>query len=158
MSTVTITPALDLALRQAIAQCRLRLTPLARSSEIITRLETFGVTASLNLGMLELSQNGAPVNTVTVITSLAQKAPEFFITATGDPKTWTREQKVEFLRTHSDLEYQMLYTGKQQRADVALDPQMTVEEWRTLDWQSKNLMIKTYDPKVIAAIQARHKR
>jgi hypothetical protein len=158
MSTVTITPALDLALRQAIAQCRLRLTPLARSSEIITRLETFGITASLNLGMLELSQNGAPVNTVTVITSLAQKAPEFFITATGDPKTWTREQKVEFLRTHSDLEYQMLYTGKQQRADVALDPQMTVEEWRTLDWQSKNLMIKTYDPKVIAAIQARHKR
>jgi hypothetical protein len=158
MSTVTITPALDLALRQAIAQCRLRLTPLARSSEIITRLETFGVTASLNLGMLELSQNGAPVNTVTVITSLAQKAPEFFITATGDPKTWTREQKVEFLRTHSDLEYQMLCTGKQQRADVALDPQMTVEEWRMLDWQSKNLMIKTYDPKVIAAIQARHKR
>lgn len=158
MSTVTITPALDLALRQAIAQCRLRLTPLARSSEIITRLETFGITASLNLGMLELSQNGAPVNTVTVLTSLAQKAPEFFITATGDPKTWTREQKIDYLRTHSAEEYEMLCAGKQQRADVALDPQMTVEEWRTLDWQSKNLMIKTYDPKVIALIQARHKR
>jgi hypothetical protein len=108
--------------------------------------------------MLELSQNGAPVNTVTVLTSLAQKAPEFFITATGDPKTWTREQKIDYLRTHSAEEYEMLCAGKQQRADVALDPQMTVEEWRTLDWQSKNLMIKTYDPKVIALIQARHKR
>jgi len=159
MTAVTITSALDLALRQAIMQCRLRLTPLARSSEIITRLESFGVTASLNLGMLELSQNGAPVNTVQVLTSLATKAPEFFISAdTGNPKTWNREQKVEYLKTHSATEYEMLCSGKQQRADVALDPQMTAEEWRTLDWQSKNLMMQTYDNKVISAIQARHKR
>lgn len=158
MSTVTITPPLDLALRQAIAQCRLRVTPLARSSEIISKLESYGVTASLNLGMIELSQNGAPVNTVTVLTSLASKAPEFFLQTTDDPSTWTNTQKIEYLKTHSATEYATLLSGKYQRADVALDPQMTVEEWRTLDWQSKNLMIKTYDPKVIAAIQARHKR
>jgi len=158
VSTVTISPALDLALRQAIAQCRLRLTPQARSSEIIARLESFGVTASLNLGMLELSQNGAPVNTVTVLTSLATKAPEFFISAdNGNPKTWNREQKVEYLKTHSYQEYELLCSGTQQRADVALDPQMTAEEWHTLDWQSKNLMMQTYNNKVIAAIQARHK-
>lgn len=149
MSTATITvgAALDSALRREFSNASIRLRPETRMTDVIASLSKMGVVAELQDDVLVLRQERTQMHTTLALRTWAKmKEHEQFIVVEGQhPYQWSREKKIEFLRTHSDDEYRALIQQPVLDSGVkVLDANMSREDYDRLTTKEKVLFVKTF--------------
>ena len=145
----------DSALRRAFSDASVRLQPTTRITDIVAALETLGVTATVEDGLLVLKQGSTEMSTNRALRYFAAR-PEhssFFVLTTADPKTWTVGQKTEYLRTHSAEEFGRLCLQPVLDAGIkTLDANMSRADYSKLTRAEKQAFIREYGDEGVSRV------
>lgn len=157
---IGVEAAVDLALRRAFSEASVRLQPDTLISDLIKALGTLHVRCDIEDGLLILKQDDTELHTHKALRSFSQR-PEFqkfFIIETDDPKTWTQERKLKYIREHGDLAYGKLCASPVLEAGIrTLDPNMSKTDYLNLTTKERVLFIRTYGDKAVSAIMRKAK-
>jgi len=99
-ATIAVSASLDSALRKGFSEASVRVRPDTQMSAIVAALENMGLTVAIQDGTLVMSQGSTTMHTTLALRSLTTKPEfkDFFVLETSDPKTWTNERKMAFIR------------------------------------------------------------
>lgn len=163
MTTATIgtTGALDNALRRAFSDASIRLQPDCRMTDVCAALQTMGVIAELQDNVLVLRQDTTELHTTKALRSFAAMPQhERFIVKQGQhPSTWTRQQKVEYLKTHSDDDYRRLIQSPVLQSGVrTLDANMSREDYEQLTRAEKVAFVREFGPEGISRVMSKPRK
>jgi hypothetical protein len=153
------TPAeLDRILRKNFSDCGIRIAPDTRMTDVLEAFKAIGVAVVVEDGFLVLSQGGTVFHTAQALKGFATKAENanFFVLQTGDPKSWTREQKVAYLRTHNDSDYRRLIQQGPISPNIgALDANMSKSDYLKLTRQEKLAFISEFKDDAVRQIMGK---
>jgi hypothetical protein len=158
-TTIGTSAAIDSALRRAFSDSSVRLQPEARTTDIIGALETLGIACTVEDGLLLMRQGSTEMNTNRALRSFAAR-PEFakfFVLSTEDPKTWTREQKTEYLRTHSPEEFGRLCSKPIVATVRVLDANMSRADYANLSVAEKISFINEFGSEGVQRVMGKVK-
>jgi len=159
-ATLGVGAAIDSALRHGFSDASVRLMPETRVSDVVKALEVLGITVEMQDGTLVLKQGEMTLHTVLSLRNFAKRTEsgKFFVQEGQHPNTWSRERKVEFLRTHSDDEYRALLQSPVLEAGIkTLDPNMSRSEYLGLTRKEKQLFIREYGADTVGRIMRKSK-
>jgi hypothetical protein len=146
-ATIGITAQIDTAMRRAFSEASVRLHPDCRITDIVEALRVLGISAEITDGVLVLAQGSTQMNFSLALRNFANR-PEharLFILENAHPSTWTQAHKVEFMRTHSDLEYGTLLHQPVLEAGIrVLDPNMSRTDYKNLTRAEKMAFIREF--------------
>lgn len=157
MSTATlgVSRSIDGAVRRAFSEASVRVHPDARMTDIIAALTALGVTVEITDGVLVLRQGETQMNTTLALRNFSKRpeSEKFFVLAGAHPKTWSHEQKVAYLRTHSESEYRALIQAPVLEAGIrTMDPNMSKSDYMQLTRGEKIQFIREFGDGAVSKI------
>lgn len=159
-ATISVSSSVDSALRRAFSEASVRLQPDALMSSIIAALEGLGIEISIQDDVLVMQQGATQMNTSLALRNFA-KRPEyaqFFVLEGNHPTQWSREKKIEFLKTHSDEEFRaMLQAPVLEQGIKCLDPNMSRQSYEQLTRSERMQFIKEYGSDAVGRIYQKTK-
>jgi hypothetical protein len=154
-ATIGITGELDSALRRGFSDAGVRLQPETKTSEIVAALTTLGLTIEIQDGILLLQQGSTQMNTSLALRNFSTR-PEhakFFVLRGDHPSSWSKEDKVKYLRTHSADEYARLCRSQALDPGIkVLDPNMSAKDYRQLTRQERMQFIALYGADAVSRV------
>lgn len=149
------TAAIDSALRRGFSEASVRVAPTTRMTDVISALETMGVTVAVDDGLLVLAQGATEMHTARALRSFAQR-PEhekFFVVEGSHPSQWSTQKKLDFLSTHSADDYAHLCHAPVLDAGVkTLDANMSRADYANLTRQEKLAFIAEFGPQGVERV------
>lgn len=159
-AVIGVSSSIDGALRRAFSEASVRVHPDARMTDIIAALTALGIIVSIEDGVLVMSQGATQMNTSLALRNFS-KRPEnaaYFVLANAHPKTWSHEQKIAYLRTHSEAEYRALFQQPVLEAGVkVLDPNMARKDYEGLTRKEKISFISEFGIDAVSRIMRKTK-
>lgn len=160
MATIATGAALDRGLRKGFSDAGIRIAPDTTMTAVLEAFKALGITVELQDDILVIAQGGTEFNSARALRGFAAK-PEhakFFILQTGDPRSWTTEQKVEYLKTHNDSDYRRLIQSEPITVGVgALDANMSKADYLRLTRREKLDFISEFGTLAVSRVMARAK-
>jgi len=153
-----ITAQVDSALRRGFSEASVRLDPETRITDVLASLETLGITATIQDGVLLLAQGQTQMNTSLALRSFSQR-PEFakfFVQEGQHPYQWSKEKKLDYLSKHSAEEYRALVQRPVLEAGLkVLDPNMSRKDYESLTRQERIQFIREYGANAVSNVMAK---
>jgi hypothetical protein len=160
MATIGTPAELDRILRKSFSDCGIRVAPDTRMTDVLETFRAIGITVAVEDGFLVLSQGSTVFHTAQALKGFATK-PEnakFFVLQSGDPKSWTTEQKVAYLKTHSDSDFRRLIQQGPITPNVgAMDANMNRGDYLKLTRPEKMAFIAEFTDSAVAKIMSKSK-
>lgn len=159
-ATVGVSSSIDSALRRAFSEASVRLQPETKISDVVAALGTMGIGVEVQDGVLVLQQGSTSFNTALALRNFA-KRPEhenFFVQDGAHPSQWSKEKKIEFLRTHTDEEYRTMIQSPVLEAGVkTMDPNMSRADYKNLTRAEKIAFLREFGSDAAARIMQKAK-
>lgn len=146
-ATIGVTGAVDTALRRAFSEASVRVKDDTKLSDVLAAMKTLGIECTVEDGLLMLKQGDTELHTHKALRNFS-KRPEcarFFVLATDDPRTWTMQQRIEFVRLHGADAYGKLLVKPVLDGGIrTLDPNMSRTDYLNLTLKEKTLFLREY--------------
>jgi hypothetical protein len=154
----------DAALRSAFAQLGVRIAPDAKTSEMIPQLEAFQMTATVDQGVLTISQHGAVISTGTALKAFTGKHPEHFVLPGGQVRSKADlqpantpegvRQRTELIREQGYDSFAKIISNASLRPGVVASREMSRSDWMNLTTSEKTAAVSS-DPGIVAHVMAK---
>ena len=154
-TSIGATKTVDSALRRAFSEASIRIHPDTRMTDVIESLTALGIAVTIQDGVLVLSQDTTTFNTSLALRNFAYKPgnEQYFILETHDPKSWTNERKIAFLKTHTVEEYGRLCSQPVIEAGIrVLDANMSRADYENLTRTEKVAFISEFGADAVSRI------
>jgi len=116
-------------------------------SNVLAALTALGITATIEDSVLVLRQGETNFNTSLALRNFS-KRPEykdFFVQEGQHPSTWSQEQKIAYLRNHSEEEYRRLIQSPVLEAGIkTMDPNMSRKDYSNLTRAEKIAFLREF--------------
>jgi hypothetical protein len=146
-ATIAVSASVDSALRRAFSEASVRLQPDCKMTDVIDALKAMGIGVEVQDGVLVLQQGSTSFNTSLALRNFS-KRPEnvaFFVVDGAHPSQWSKERKIEYLRTHTDEQYRALIQSPVLDAGVkTMDPNMSRADYSNLTRSEKIAFLREF--------------
>jgi hypothetical protein len=152
-ATIGTTAQIDSALRRAFSDASVRVRPETKMTDVLAALTAMGLTVSITDGVLLLAQDQTQMNTSLALRNFSKQHPQFFILETSDPKTWTQQKKIEFIRQNGNDAYGKLCCAPVIEAGIrVLDVNMSKTDYLNLTRAERICFIREFGSDAVARV------
>jgi hypothetical protein len=160
MAILGTTAQLDSALRRGFSEVGARPKPETKMTDVIAGLNSLGVTAEMDAGLLILKQGDTVFNSGLCLRGLAARAEfaHLFVTHADNPHNWTTEMKMQFIREHGADAWARKANGPVLTPTVGvLDQNMSYADYQNLTRQERVAFIREFGDLAVSRIMQKRK-